>query len=273
MGVVAISPAFGSRGDDIGRKLAEALGHRFADREIIAAAAERFGEGTLDLIHVTEEKPRLRERFTASDRHYVTAVEGILLEMAARDNVVLCGRGATFVLSGIPHVLRVRVTAPEHVRAQWVQQHDGLVPEAALNLVRQMDRERAARFRFLYHVDWDDPLLYHIVLNTDQVSVERGVHILRAALEDPRFAATPESRQKLTDQSIVAQAKAALLANPVTRPFQLVATLNRGYLMISGIVDREDERLAADEAVRVIPGVTGVLNEIAVRPRVPVAGV
>ena len=273
MGVVAISQVLGSLGADIGRKLAEALGYRFADREVIATAAERFGEGTLDLIHVTEEKPSLLERFRASDRHYVTAVEAILLEMAARDNVVLGGRGAAFALSRIPHVLRVRVTAPEHVRAQWVQQHDGLLYEAALNLVRQTDRERAARIRFLYLVDWNDPLLYHIVLNTEQVSVERGVQILRAALEDPRFAATPESRQKLTDQSILALAKAALLANPVTRPCQLVVTLNRGYLMISGIVDRDDQRLAADEAVRAISGVTGVLNEVAVRPRVPAAGV
>jgi len=54
MGVVAISQVLGSLGDDIGRKLAEALGYRFADREVIAAAAERFGEGMLDLIHVTD---------------------------------------------------------------------------------------------------------------------------------------------------------------------------------------------------------------------------
>ncbi len=112
-----------------------------------------------------------------------------------------------------------------------------------------------------------------MVLNTEQISVARGVQILRAALEDPRFSATPESQQKLTDQSIVAQAKTALLVNPVTRSFQLVATVNRGVLMISGIVERDDQRLAADEAVRKIPGVTGVLNEIAVRPRVPVVGV
>ena len=43
--------------------------------------------------------------------------------------------------------------------------------------------------------------------------------------------------------------------------------------MISGIMGREDQRLAADEAVRRIPGVTGVLNEIAVRPRVSAVGV
>jgi hypothetical protein len=139
--------------------------------------------------------------------------------------------------------------------------------------VRQKDHERAARIRFLYHVDWDDPLLYHIVLNTEQVSVARGVQILRAALDDPRFSATPESQRKLTEQSVLSQAKTALLVNPVTRSFQLVATVDRGVLMISGIVERDDQRLAAAEAVRKIPGVTGVLNEIAVHPRVPLLGV
>lgn len=273
MSVVAISQANGSLGDDIGRTLANALGYGFADREIISAAAERFGEDMLDLVHVTEEKPSLLERFRGSERHHVTAVEAILLEMAARDNVVLCGRGVAFVLRGCPNVLRVRVTAPESVRAQRVQQHLGLIHEAACNLVRRTDRERAARVRFLYHVDWDDPLLYHVVLNTEQISVERSVQIVRAAIEDPRFAASPEARQTLTDQSIVAQVKAALFANQATRPFQLVVTCHRGYLTISGTVDRDDHRLAAAEVVRAIPGVTGLVNEIAVHPRVHAAGV
>jgi cytidylate kinase len=272
MSVIAISQMLGSLGDTVGRKLAEALGYEYADREVISAA-ERFGEGLLDLIHVTEEKPRLLERVRANERHYAAAVEAILLEMAARDNVVLCGRGAAFFLSKLPHVLRVRVTAPEGVRAQWVHQHDGLVYGAALNLVRQNDRERGARIRFLYHVDWDDPLLYHIVLNTEQISVERGVQILRAALNDSRFAATAETREKLTDESINAQAKAALRADPLTRPFQLVGMCYHGRLVISGIVDRDDQREVAEKALRVIPGVTGVLNEIVVRRPVPAAGV
>jgi cytidylate kinase len=273
MSVIAISQVLGSLGDNIGRKLAEALGYGFADREVISAAAERFGEGTLELIHVTEEKPGLLERFRASERHYATAVEAILLEKAARDNVVLCGRGAAFFLSRFPHVLRVRITAPEGVRAQWVQQHDGLVYGAALNLVRQNDHERGARIKFIYHVDWDDALLYHIVLNTEQISVERGVQILRAALDDSQFATTAEIQEKLTDESINAQAKAILRASPLTRPFQIVAMCYHGRLVISGIVDRDDQREAADKALRGIPGVTGVLNEIVVRRPVPAASV
>ncbi len=272
MSVVAISQVLGSLGDDVGRKLAEAFGYEYADREVISAA-ERFGEGPLDLIHVTEEKPGLLERVRTSDRHHATAVEATLLEMAARDNVVLCGRGAAFFLSRIPHVLRVRVTAPEGVRAQRVHQRDGLLYEAALNLVRRNDRERGARIRFLYHVDWDDPLQYHIVVNTEQISVERSVQILRAALNDSRFAATADAREKLADESINAQAKATLRASPLTRPFQLVGMCYHGYLVLSGVVERDDQREAAEKALRMIPGVTGVLNEIVVRRRVPTAAV
>jgi cytidylate kinase len=272
MGVVAISQTIGSLGDDIGRRLAESLGYRFADREVIAEAAERFGEGPLDLIHVTEEKPGLLERFRTSD-HFVAAIEAILLEMAARDSAVLCGRGAAFVLSRVPHVLRVRITAPEDLRAQRVQKRDGLVHGAALNLVRQTDRERAARIKFLYHVDWNELLLYHVVLNTEHVWVDRAVQILRATIEDERFTPAAEARQKLIDQSIVAQANVALLTNPATRPLRLFVACERGNLVISGLVERDEQRLAAAEIVRAISGVTGVLNEIVVSSRVRTAGV
>jgi len=273
MGVVAISQTIGSLGDDIGQKLAESLGYKFADREVIAEAAERFGEGPMDLIHVTEEKPGLLERFMTSERHFVLAIEAILLEKAAHDNAVLCGRGAAFLLNRIPHVLRVRITAPDALRAQRVQQRDGLIHEAAWNLVRQTDRERAARIKFLYHVEWDDPLLYHVVVNTEHVWVDRVVQILRAALEDERFAVTLESRQKLTDQSIVSQAKVAILRNPATRPFQLFVSCDRGHLTISGIVEKDEQRLAAYEVVRAIPGVIDVLNEIAAHPRTRPVGI
>lgn len=272
MGVVAISQTIGSLGDDIGRRLAESIGYTFSDREVIAAAADRFGEGPLDLIHVTEEKPGLLERFRTSERHFVAAIEAILLEMAANDCAVLCGRGAAFVLGRIPHVLRVRITAPQDLRAQRVQQRDGLVHEAAVNLVRQTDRERAARIKFLYRVDWNEPLFYHVVLNTEHVGVDRAVQILRAAIEDERFTPAAEARQKLTDQSVVAQANVGLLTNPATRPLQLSVTCKSGYLMISGLVEQDEQRLAALEIVRAIPGVTGVLNEIVVNPRVRAIG-
>jgi len=266
MSIVAISETAGSLGREIGHTVAATLGYEFADREIISKAAERFGEGVMELTHATEEKPTLWERFTESQRRYTAYVEAIVLETAARDNVVLVGRASTIILGRIPQVLRVRINAPEAIRAQRVQQQDGLIADAALDYVRRSDHERAARMRFLYHVDWDDPLAYDLVLNTERVSVEGGARLIRDAVKEERCEITGTARQTTKDLSLAAQAKAALLANPVTRSRQIFVTSSDGHITLSGSVRTEDERRMAQDTVARVPGVIGVLNDIVAIP-------
>jgi len=113
-------------------------------------------------------------------------------------------------------------------------------------------------------VDWEDPLLYDLVLNTDRIDVKEGARLIQDTLRNERFQPTPESRAELRDLSLAAQAKAALVAQPHTRPLHLVVTVRHGRLVMSGTVDREDLRNAAEEIVAKVPGVTEVLNDIAV---------
>jgi len=268
MGIVAISQTRGSLGDEIGRELARTLSYEFADREIIAQAAKRFGEEVAELEHVTEEKPTLWERFTDTKRHYLAYVEAIIFEMAARDNVILSGRGATIFLQKVRHALRVRITAPERLRAERVEDELGLVTDMAIQLVRQNDRERASRVKFLYNVEWDDPLLYDLVLNTERLARGAAVRVIQEALQDERFQPTPDALTEVKDLSLAAHAKAALLMEPITRPLRLVPTCKNGHLTLRGRVEREELRKAAEEIVGKIPGVTRVLSEIMLLPYV-----
>lgn len=266
MSIVAISQTLGSLGDEIGRELARIVSYELADREIILQAAERYGEGVRELEHVTEEKPTIWERFSETKRHYLIYVEAIIAEMAARDKVILVGRGAPFVLQKVRHTLRVRITAPESVRATRVENQQGLTPEAGAHLVRQSDHERASRVRFLYHVDWDNPLLYDLVLNTERLAVRDAARIVQEALQSARFQPTPESVAEVKDLSLTTHAKAALLSHPMTRQLQLSLSCKNGQLSISGMVETEELRKAAEEVVGKIPGVTGMQSEIVVSP-------
>lgn len=273
MGIVAISLSLGSLGEEIGRELARALSYEFADREIILKAAERFGEGERELEHLTEERPTLWERFTESTRRYLTYVQAVIWEMAAQDKAVLVGRGAPFVLRGIRHALRVRITAPAGPRAQRVEHQQGLIHEAAVDLVRQSDHERASRLRFLYHVDWDDPLLYDFVLNTERIGVPEGVRLIREALQSDRFQPTPDSLAEVRDLNFAAQAKAALAVNPVTRPLQLAVSCKNGHLSLGGTVHYEEERKTAEEIAAGISGIARIRSEILVIPKPPPAAI
>jgi cytidylate kinase len=266
MSIVAISETAGSLGNEIGRRLAETLGWSFADREIIAKAAERYGADIADIRHGVEEKPSLWERITDSQHRYQIFVEATVFDLASQDNVVLAGLASTLVLREVRHALRVRINASERERASRLLQQEGLTPEAALDVVRQSDRERAARVKFLYHVDVDDALLYDLVLNTDRMTVERGVKLLREALEDERFQPTEAARRDLADRNTMTQARALFLANPVLADAALSVFCRQGQVSVAGIVWSADARRTAEEALLSLPGVTAVTNEIAVAP-------
>jgi cytidylate kinase len=262
MSIVAMSETVGSGGTEIGRALAAALGWEFADREIISKAAESFGEGIEALKHATEEKPTLWDRFRQSQQRYAAYVEAIVLEKAARDNVVLVGRASTIILRDVRHALRVRVTASEAARAQRIERQLGLTWEASLEHVRHADHDLAARVRYLYHLDWEAPLLYDVVLNTERVSVVRAVGVLREMLADERLVPTDDARAALRERSLGSFARAALLADPGTRPFSIGVSVTGDQVELTGHVPTEVTRQAAEGAVARIPGVGGVRNRI-----------
>jgi cytidylate kinase len=264
MSIVAMSETVGSGGTEIGRVLATELGWEFADREIITKAAEAFGEPVMDLRHATEERPTLWDRFRQSQRRYLAYVEATVLELAARDNVVLVGRASTVILGDVTHALRVRVIASERVRAERIEQQQGLTRDGAREYVHDADRDLASRVRFLYHLDWEDPLLYDVVINTDRTSVTRAVAVLHEWLADDRFTPTDASRSTVRDRSLLALAQAALRANPLTRPRTIGVAVAGGVVELSGRVDNEGERSAAESTVARIPGVVTVRNGIVV---------
>lgn len=266
MSIVAISETTGSLGNEIGRRLAERLGYRFADREIIAKAAELFGAAASDLRHGTEEKPSFWERLTDSQHRYRTYVDSIILELASGDDVVIAGMAAVVVLRPMPHVLRVRINAPERLRAERVEQQQGLTREAALDHLRHVDHERATRMKFLYRVNVDDTMLYDIALNTERMTADEGARVIHETLAEQRFRVAPGWSRQVIDLSIVARAKASFMASPVIDPARVAVAASDGCASLRGTVDTDEERALVQATVEKIPGVSRVINQIVVTP-------
>ena len=255
MSVIAVSENMGSLGIEIGRTVASCIGYEFAERDIISKAADRFRADVAQLSHAVEERPSVVDRLNAAQRRFAQYIEATIHEMAARDDVVLVGLASTIILSGMPHTLRVRVTAPEARRAQRVAQTQGLDPTAALDRVRHSDQERGSRVRFLYHVDLDGPLLYDLVINTDQLDAEEGARLVQQALLHPRFRSTEVSRSVMKDLSLVAQARAVLAADPVTRNRSISVGCADGVVSLGERVEEWSVRSAAEQALTRVPGI------------------
>jgi cytidylate kinase len=261
MSIVAISDTLGSRGEVMGRELARRLGWEFADREAIAKAAEQFGEAVGELHQVTEARPSLWERFTDSKRRYLLYVEATVFEMAARGRVVIVGHGSTIMLRGIRHALRVRVSAPEHERVQRVREARGVTEASALDVVRDSDNERAARMRYLYHVDVDDAFLYDLTINSERVDVDEGARLMAEGLTLRRVQATDETHEEALDRAGAALARARLAADPRTRSQRLSVETRGRRLTLRGFADSEAHKKVALAIVRAVPGVIDTVDE------------
>jgi len=167
----------------------------------------------------------------------------------------------------------VRLTASPMIRAGRIQHQHGLTTEAAVAWIERRDHERAARIRYLYHLDWADPGLYDVVINTDRLSVASATKLVRSALEPPSYEATPQAIQAVVDRRIVAEATETFLRSPVGDLAHINIVSRNGRVTLSGMVGAEEARRAAESSVASLAGVREILNEVIILARRPYSGV
>ncbi len=111
-----------------------------------------------------------------------------ILHLAELGNVILIGRGANVITSRLNYVFHVRLVGSFEGRAAYIQQLEGLSPKQAREFVRREDRGRRRYLKKYFGRDIDDPLLYHVVINTDQVPDWEAALIIGQAVVRKEFS-------------------------------------------------------------------------------------
>jgi cytidylate kinase len=271
MAIVTISHQMGAGGPEMGMALAQRLGYRYIDQELIQDAVRRYGLVEEKASHLDESKPTLFERFDAETRHYITILQTTLLEFAEADNAVLMGRGGQWLLRGIPHVMRVRLIAPLELRVrQWIKRTADVTGEtpnqrAAADFVRRDDAEKAGRMRYLYEVDIGDPALYDLVVNTEKLPPEVVVDMIERGLRHPGLQTTPSGRQVVADRALASRVQVALAIHPDTRRYRITVEAQAGVVTLEGTAALE----RAAEVAREVAGVKHVRSRQLEIPPIP----
>jgi cytidylate kinase len=200
------------------------LGYRYFDKELMAEVAHEVGLSPQEIVDFPEDEHRvnsflgrvLRRPQTVSQtrtwtedkdgsrtmevvqldaRQSISMVRSLIHAAVKLDDVVVVGRGGQAVLMGEPRTLHVRIQAPLDQRVRRVRQREGLTDEAAQALIAERDRAAADYLRTFYHVDWADPRLYHLVLNTGLWSIATTAQVIVDALKYVAPGKGPEEGQ------------------------------------------------------------------------------
>ena len=101
-------------------------------------------------------------------------IDNTILNLARQGNVILIGRGANIITRSLDNVLHVRLVAPLPQRIAHVQHLRGIERQDAVNVVRKEDRGRWRYLKQHFDRNLDDPLLYHLTINTHLVSHDKA---------------------------------------------------------------------------------------------------
>ena len=195
--VITLSRDFASMGRTIAQLLSQRLGCAFYDRDIVEQTARRMGL-PVSVISDTEEAAHnlfykriypLGMGVRSMQDEIFQVQKNIIRDLAAKENCIVVGRCADYVLKDLPHVLHVHIFAPEEQRFKNCVQKLEMEPEAARRTIARVDRARE-----LYHQLYGGGDVFtncHVMLNSSQFGVEGTARILEGIARDPLPVSKP----------------------------------------------------------------------------------
>ncbi len=201
---ITISRQYAAGGSKVASLVAAALDWTVVDDDFVEQLSARSGLTPDDVAGLEERVPTFFERMAQSSAlsfpEYMSQTPELLEEPTAlklakisrqlvselgrNDRMVFVGRASAAVLARVTDVLHVRLVASEAHRIRNAVDRLG-VPEAeASKVLDTTDRNRERYHRELYNRDWNDPVLYHLVLNTELLGVDGAAKLIVARARD-----------------------------------------------------------------------------------------
>lgn len=105
-----------------------------------------------------------------------------ILKLASVGNVILIGRGGNVITARLPNMFHVRLVAPLEERLEHAHKFYGMTMPEARKFCVQEDLGRERYLKTYFHADINDPLRYHLVINTGMVSYDDAAKLICDAM-------------------------------------------------------------------------------------------
>ncbi len=128
--------------------------------------------------------------------------------------------------------------------------------------IRRSDATRRANINYWFLETKGHPLDYDLVLNTDRVSIESCVELIKLTLSRPEFQQTEASQRQLINLALESKVHLALKSNPGTEDIEISVEADNAKIILTGIVTNGKEREACENTVAKVPGVRKVDNHL-----------
>ena len=190
--VITIGRQYGSGGRMVGQKIAQDLGIKCYNSELLIEAAKESGL-CREVFEKIDEKPfSAFLSFTAGKydsgemplNHKVFLAQmQTIKRLADTESCVIVGRCADYVLRDYDNVINVFIHAPLEDRVQRVIERDSIAPGKAEKRVKRFDKERANYYNFYSTKRWGVTDTYDISLDSSKFGIEGCAKIIEGLIK------------------------------------------------------------------------------------------
>lgn len=198
--VITIARQYGSRGREIGQKLAEALGYKYYDRDLISMAAEKSGMDK-SVLGAADEKAANSLLYTLAlgssvyahgvdninvplnDKLYIVQSNIIKDIYNSGEGAVIVGRCADYVLSENENVIKVFISADFDNRVEAVALRSAVTEAKAKDMVIKTDKRRANYYNYYTGKKWGKIENYDLAINSSKSGVDGAVKVIKAMID------------------------------------------------------------------------------------------
>ncbi len=198
MAIVTISKEYAAESDVFADHLARRLGYDVFDKQVVEVIARvmkaprpevpLFPRITISRFLQLIDQPTasaiqeiLGKRYGMPDStYYFNLIRQLVEKVAQQNNVIIVGWGGQCILAHHPSAIHVRIVKNIEERIAILKQQFDLDDKGARELIEQEERESARYIEYYFNRLWDDPHLYHLVVNLSKITFEQAVDIVES---------------------------------------------------------------------------------------------
>ena len=199
--VITLGRQLGSNGKMIGKVLAEKLGYKFYDKELIARAARESGLSE-NLFEEMDEKPTSSLLYSlvmgvqsgqGLYYHYndilntdnLFKIQADLIKKIADEGpCVIVGRCADYILREKKELIKLFLYASPENRIKTLMERDSMSEKEARTAVSRADKRRSNYYNFYTNSDWGKVNNYHLCMDTAVLPQEACVELLYSFVKE-----------------------------------------------------------------------------------------
>lgn len=191
--IITMEREFASGGNEIGRRVAKKLGIELYDRNILVEAAKRLEIPPIYIGDLEETAPgsiifnlsktaiggsrKDNQNLPMSEKLFLEEKK-IIEEIVEKQDCVIVGRCASFILKDRPDCLKVFIHADKNYRIERAIETEKLAKSDAEDFLRKSDKRRSSFYNTHTGWKWGDMTKFDLCLNSGSMGLDTCVELL-----------------------------------------------------------------------------------------------